>query len=376
MLSAAVQRGKTKRTERQRQIVQSEAQQSDCRITTLCALRVALVHFVRRLPASAYWLSGIALCLAGGCSGAQSALAPAGRGAERIAEIFWWMTAGAAVIWIAVIILAIWAALAPPESHNHRRSSFLIIGGGAVFPTIILAALLIYGLAPLPGLLAPAPEGSLKITVIGEQWWWRVNYQSPGGNVVVLANEIRLPVGETVEFRLESPDVIHSFWIPSLAGKMDMIPGRVTRLAITPSKTGVFRGACAEYCGTSHAFMNFDVVVHEKDAFERWLSHQGNPAAPPNAAAAARGQELFLANGCGACHTIRGTAAKGVIGPDLTHVGSRLSIGAGALPNTRDALVRWIARTDHVKPGVLMPAFGMLPQDDLQTLALYLEGLK
>ncbi|HEX2228220.1 MAG TPA: cytochrome B, partial [Candidatus Binatia bacterium] len=199
--------------------MKSEAHQSDCRIKTLCALRVALVDIVRRPRASAYWLNGITLCFVGGCSGAQSALAPAGHGAQRIAEIFWWMTAGAAVIWIAVIILAIWAALAPPESHNHRRSSFLIIGGGAVFPTIILAALLIYGLAPLPALLAPAPEGSLKITVIGEQWWWRVNYQPPGGNVVVLANEIRLPVGETVEFRLESPDVIHSFWIPSLAGK-------------------------------------------------------------------------------------------------------------------------------------------------------------
>ena len=286
------------------------------------------------------------------------------------------MTAGAVVIWIAVIILAIWAALAPPESHNHRRSSFLIIGGGALFPTIVLALLLIYGLAPLPTLLAPAPEGSLKITVTGEQWWWRVSYQPPDGNVVVLANEIRLPAGETVEFRLESPDVIHSFWIPSLGGKMDMVPGRVTRLALTPTKTGVFRGACAEYCGTSHALMSFDVVVHEKEAFERWLAHQETPAARPGASPSARGQELFLANGCGACHAIRGTTAKGIIGPDLTHVGSRLSIGAGALPNSRDALVRWIARTDHVKPGVIMPSFGMLPDEQLQAIALYLEGLR
>jgi cytochrome c oxidase subunit II len=342
-------------------------------------LRLALCHMrspLRRPQAFSCWLAAVAPWLAGGCSGPQSTLAPAGRGAERIAEIFWWMTAGAVVIWLAVIILAIWAALAPPESHNHRRSSFLIIGGGAVFPTIVLAALLIYGLAPIPVLLAPAPEGSLKITVSGEQWWWRVSYQTPEGNAVALANEIRLPAGETVEFRLESPDVIHSFWIPSLAGKMDMIPGRVTRLALTPTKTGVFRGACAEYCGTSHALMSFYVVVHEKEAFGRWLAHQQTPAAPPGAAAAARGQELFLANGCGACHTIRGTLAKGVIGPDLTHVGSRLSIGAGALPNTRNALVRWIARTDHVKPAVIMPAFGMLPQEHLQALAVYLEGLK
>ncbi len=286
------------------------------------------------------------------------------------------MTAGAVVIWIAVIALAIWAVLSPPEAHTQRRSSFLIVGAGAVLPTIILTALLIYGLAPIPALLQPAPEGSLKIGVSGEQWWWRVIYQPPGGNPVVLANEIRLPLGEPVEFSLASPDVIHSFWIPSLAGKMDMIPGRVTRLALTPTRTGVFRGACAEYCGTSHALMSFDVVVYEKPLFERWLAHQQTPAAEPSGAAQAHGRELFLANGCGACHTVRGTPAKGVIGPDLTHVGSRLSIGAGALANTRDGLVRWIARTDHVKPAVIMPAFGMLPQEHLQAMALYLEGLK
>jgi cytochrome c oxidase subunit 2 len=193
---------------------------------------------------------------------------------------------------------------------------------------------------------------------------------------VVLANEIRLPLGAPVQFRLESPDVIHSFWIPSLAGKIDMIPGRVTRLAVTPTKTGVFRGACAEYCGTSHALMSFYVVVDEQEAFERWLAGQQAPAAPPVGPDAARGQELFFANGCGACHMIRGTPARGVVGPDLTHIGSRVSIGAGILPNNAETLMRWIARTDHVKPAVIMPAFGMLPQKDLQALARYLEGLK
>jgi cytochrome c oxidase subunit 2 len=285
------------------------------------------------------------------------------------------MTAGATVIWLAVILLALWAARTPAESHTRRRSSLLIVGAGAVFPTICLTALLIYGLAPLPVLLAPAPQGSLKVAVSGEQWWWRVTYD-PDGKSVVLANEIRLPLGESVEFRLESPDVIHSFWIPSLAGKMDMIPGRTTRLALKASKTGVYRGACAEYCGTSHALMSLFVVVHEREDFERWLAHQATPAAAPRNHDSARGQALFLANGCGACHTIRGTSARGILGPDLTHVGSRLGIGAAALPNGRDALVRWIQRTDHVKPGVLMPAFGMLPQEDLHAMALYLEGLE
>jgi cytochrome c oxidase subunit II len=311
-----------------------------------------------------------------GCAGPQSTLDPAGREAERIAGIFWWMTVAGFAIWAAVIALAIWAIRASPEGHNQRRASLLIIGGGAVVPTLVLAVLLIYGLAPIPVLLAPVPEGSLRINVAGEQWWWRVRYQVPSGDPVVLANEIHLPVGEPVEFQLESPDVIHSFWIPSLGGKIDMIPGRVTRLALTPTKTGVFRGACAEYCGTSHALMSFYVVVEDKEAFERWLAHQRTPAPLPSAPIAAQGRELFLANGCGACHTVRGTPANGVVGPDLTHVGGRLSLGAGILPNDLQSLVKWIARTEHSKPGVLMPQFGMLPEEELQALAAYLKGLK
>ena len=286
------------------------------------------------------------------------------------------MTVGGGVIWIAMIVLAIWAIRTPAEAHSQRRTSLLIIGGGAVVPTLVLAVLLVYGLAPIPELVAPAPEGSLKINVAGEQWWWRVRYESSAGEPVMLANEIHLPVGEPVEFQLESPDVIHSFWIPSLGGKIDMIPGRVTRLALRPTKTGVFRGACAEYCGTSHALMSFYVVVEDKQAFERWLAHQQTPAPAPNTLLAAQGQEIFLANGCGACHTVRGTPANGVVGPDLTHVGGRLSIGAGILPSDVQSLVKWIARTEHTKPGVLMPDFGMLPQEELQALAVYLKGLE
>lgn len=310
------------------------------------------------------------------CDGPQSALEPAGRAAERIASLFWWMTAGAVVAWIAMIVLALYAVRVPPESHNQRRANLFIIGGGAVVPAIVIAVLVLYGLAPLPELLAPAPAGSLRITVSGEQWWWRVRYQSADGNAVLLANEIRLPVGEPVEFRLESPDVIHSFWIPSLAGKIDMIPGRITRLSLMPTKTGVFRGTCAEYCGASHALMSFYVVVEEKEAFNRWLRDQQAPALSPSEPHAVRGQELFLANGCGACHAIRGTPARGVLGPDLTHVGSRLSIGAGLLPNNPETLSYWLARTEQVKPGVLMPGFGMLPDEDLKALAAYMKALK
>jgi cytochrome c oxidase subunit 2 len=312
-----------------------------------------------------------------GCDGPQSTLDPAGRGAGRIADLFWWMAAGAGIIWLIVVGLTIYAMRIRPESHNYGVAT-LIIGGGAVLPTVVLTVLLAYGLAMVPDLLAPAPAGGLQIAVAGEQWWWRVRYLTSDGNgrAVELANEIRLPVGERVEFHLQSPDVIHSFWIPSLGGKIDMIPGRTNRLTLEPTRTGVFRGACAEYCGDSHALMNFDVIVLEKDDFAAWLAHQHKPAQPPTQPLAARGQELFLANGCGACHTVRGIAADGVVGPDLTHVGSRLSLGAGILPNDPEAFLQWIARTKGVKPGVHMPAFGMLPPEDLQALSAYLDGLE
>jgi cytochrome c oxidase subunit 2 len=239
-----------------------------------------------------------------------------------------------------------------------------------------LSGLLIYGPALLSDLLAQPSAGSLKIFVTGEQYWWRVRYGLPDGATIELANEIRLPVGESVEFQLEGNDVIHSFWIPSLAGKVDMIPGRVTRLTLLPAQTGTFRGVCAEYCGTAHALMAFPVVVLEKDEFARWLAGQREPAAAPGAATVSRGQQLFLANGCGARHTIRGSQAAGVIGPDLTHAGSRLTLGAGILPNEPEVFRQWIARPGKLKPGVLMPAFGRLPEDDLRARAVYLEELR
>ena len=313
------------------------------------------------------WLSG--------CSGVQSALAPAGRDAERIATLFWWMTGGALVVWVLVIALAVYLARLGGDPMNRRRNSTLVIGGGVAIPTAVLTILLVYGLAMIPETVARAPEGSLQIHVVGEQWWWRVRYVRPTGDFVDLANEIRLPAGEPVQFRLESDNVIHSFWIPSLAGKMDMIPGRITYLTVRPSTVGVFRGACAEYCGASHALMAFYVEVMERQAFDRWLEGQAKPAATVTGDAA-RGQDAFFSNGCNACHTIRGSEADGVIGPDLTHVGGRLSLGAGILPNEPEAFQRWITSTDHVKPGVHMPPFGMLPPEEVNALAAFLEALR
>jgi cytochrome c oxidase subunit 2 len=259
--------------------------------------------------------------------------------------------------------------------QGRRAASLLIIGGGVAAPTIVLSMLLVYGLPMLPAVLAPPAADALRIHVTGKQWWWRVEYVTAAGPVET-ANEIRLPVGQRVELQLSSRDVIHSFWVPSIAGKMDMIPGRVTRLALEPTRAGVFRGACAEYCGASHARMALDVVVMEPQEFTAWLDAQGRPAQSPSDAKLARGERAFLAHGCSACHSVRGLAVASRIGPDLTHVGSRLRIAAGTLPRGPGAIAGWILDPERVKPGVHMPPFRAMPAQDLTALAAYLDSLQ
>lgn len=319
----------------------------------------------------------IATLALAGCSSAQSTLDPAGVEAESIARLFRIMAVGAALVWATVVGIALYAGLLRPQPHSRRSARWLILAGGVIIPTVTLGALLLYGLVLMPQLRAPAPHEGLRIAVSGEQWWWRVDYHVPGRDApVTLANEVRLPVGERVAFELSSPDVIHSFWIPPLGGKLDMTPGRTTTLVLEPTRTGTFQGVCAEYCGTSHARMEFLAVVMEPDSFSRWLEAQAAPARPPTGPLARRGSAAFLEHGCGACHTVRGTTAAGGVGPDLTHVGSRLSLAAGTLPNDAAAFRRWIDQPHQVKPDVLMPAFGMLPDDDLDAIAAYLEGLQ
>lgn len=335
--------------------------------------RTQLGYRARRLGGGL--LMAVPLLLGAACEGPQSALDPAGSEAEKVAELFWIMTAGGTLIWLVVIGLAVYATRIRTGAHSVNWARWLILGAGAMFPTLVLAALLAYSLALMPQLRAD-DDVTLEIEVTGEQWWWRVRYRPEDGEAIELANEIRLPVGERVRFRLNSPDVIHSFWIPSLGGKMDMIPGRVNTLVLEPTRTGTFRGACAEYCGDSHALMNFRAVVMEREAFDAWLQAQAAPAHPPASTVAERGRQSFLANGCGACHRVRGTPADGRMGPDLTHVASRLTLGAGILPTEPGAFARWIGQTDRLKPGVHMPAFGMLPDTELAEIATYLSELE
>lgn len=303
------------------------------------------------------------------------ALLGAGRDAAEIAGLFRVMAAGAAVIWILITGLA-WHAMRSRRSRWSERSGLLLIaiGGGAV-PTVMLAALLAYGMPTLARQLDTSAPPSVRITVVGEQWWWRVRYELPGGRHVELANEVRLPRDRAAEVTLTSTNVIHSFWIPALAGKVDMLPGRITHLTLEPAATGSYRGMCAEYCGASHARMAFIVEVMEPDTFEQWLSAQALPATPAGSEVTA-GATAFLRNGCGACHSIRGSPAVATIGPDLTHVGSRGSIAAASLPNQPDDVARFIARPEHIKPGALMPPFAMLPPDQLNAIAAYLRSLQ
>jgi cytochrome c oxidase subunit 2 len=220
-----------------------------------------------------------------------------------------------------------------------------------------------------------ANNESVRIHVTGEQWWWRVSYEL-SGNAIASANEIRIPVGVDVQFTLDSADVIHSFWIPSLGGKVDMIPGRRTSLRIRAQRPGVYRGQCAEFCGGPHAWMAFSVMALPMEEFVDWLKAEAAPAARPASGVSSRGQALFEAAGCGSCHAVRGTDAVGRIGPDLTRVGARRSIGAELLPMSKENLARFIADGQRLKPDNRMPPFGIFGHDELDALATYLIGLK
>ncbi|MFZ3584084.1 cytochrome c oxidase subunit II [Loktanella sp. DJP18] len=317
----------------------------------------------------------LALLVLGACVGRQSVLDPAGRDATALLTLFLVMLVGLIVLWIGVNGMMLFFHKLSPRKYDEATARKLIIGGGIVFPTVVVAALLAWGLSIMPN--QRAPGDGLRIAVTGEQWWWRVAYWPDGAEApIIAANEIRMPVGARTEFTLNSAYVLHSFWIPALGGKMDMFPGRDTMMSLEPVKAGIFRGQCAEFCGASHALMAFETVAMEPADFEAWLEHEAEPAIPPTGPEAARGAVVFAAAGCGACHTVRGTEAVGQVGPDLTHVGSRKSLGAGILEPTLANIADWIAHTDDLKPEVEMPAYTDMPDEDLLALASYLKGLK
>ncbi len=309
---------------------------------------------------------GASLLLAG-CTFEQSALHPAGRDAEELSGLTWFMFGGAIVVWSIVMGVTVYAVLGRKRPRTERFADAFILGGGVAFPTIGLAILLVYGLSLLPNWTSSEPA-DLRVHVRAEQYWWSFGYELPDGSIVETANELHLPNDQTAEFVLTSTDVIHSFWIPALGGKMDVIPGRTNLLRLMPTKEGTYRGVCAEFCGPSHTFMAFPVVVHDAAGYAAWLEAERAPAAS--------GSDLFKLTGCDACHTIRGVAETGRVGPDLTHFGSRSTIGAATLPNTRENLLAWLTDPQRIKPGVAMPGYASLPEADRAALADYLMGLR
>ena len=309
-------------------------------------------------------------CLLSACNRHQSTLAPFGADAVDIRHLFIIMLVGAVIIAGAVALLMRHAVRAPEGAISHQKGMRIVLWLGGIIPTVVLMGLLAYSLPYMrPRPVAPA---DLQIAVDGEQFWWRVTYRPAGAIPVDSANEIRIPTGRTVAFRLSAGDVVHSFWIPGLAGKMDMIPGRTNDLIVRADKPGRYRGQCAEFCGLSHALMAFDVIAMPPAAFDAWLAEQARPARPSDTP----GARLFAENGCGGCHGIRGVNAPSRIGPDLTHFGSRRTLAAGILPMTEANIASFIRHPEKTKPGVRMPSFPQLSDDEAIALARYLQGLK
>lgn len=326
----------------------------------------------------------------------QSALHPAANsGAELIGQLGAVLYVGAALIFVVVMSLAIFGVVAKGRDVAVKR---WVIGGGLIFPSVTLTALLLYSIAVGNGLSSIGTRDALQlflecfgagesaasdearpltVHVIGKQWWWEVRYEHADGNEqVVLANEIRIPVDRPVELVLSTSDVIHSFWVPSLAGKVDMIPGRTTRLRVQTSELGKFRGICAEYCGGQHALMALVLVTQTPGDFAGWLERQAQPVLAPNDATMRIGYDAFFTAQCHTCHTIRGTPASGTDGPDLTHVGGREMLAAGVLDNHIGTMAGWIAGSQDIKPGNRMPDDPVLTGVELRALSAWLGSLE
>ena len=315
-----------------------------------------------------------AVFLLAGCDGRQSAFVPGGFNAREILSTSWLLFIGGGAIFLFVMALAVYAVLARPE--RFPGSNAWVLGGGILFPVTVLTALQVHEFGLARRLVTVAETPALTIEVTGHMWWWDVLYRPPDGEPLRSANEIVIPAGRPVEVLVKAADVLHSFWVPSLAGKIDMIPGHVNRLALLAEQPGVYRGQCAEYCGAQHALMAFDVVVEPAERFDAWLADQRRPAGRPADPFLAKGHDAFFTHGCQACHAVRGTAATGTIGPDLSGVGGRRSLAAGSFTNNAGTLAGWIASAQHLKPENRMPSFDVMDGESLRALSAWLESLK
>jgi len=300
---------------------------------------------------------------------------PKGSEAHTIAGVWWLMCGLAAAVYIVVggfILVAAFRGRGTPEGRPSRiRDNTFIWVGGIIVPALIL---LVLGAATVhaSNTLRKPEKNALRIEVVGKRWWWAVSYPDLKFDT---ADEVHIPVGRPIEIGLDSDNVIHSFWVPQLGGKVDLIPGQHNVWRMKATKEGTYRGECAEYCGLEHAKMNFLVVAQSPASFDTWALRHQRPPSEPVSQLAANGQVVFMRAPCAGCHTIRGTTAQGTIGPDLTDIGSRLTLGANTVPNTEGYLGGWIVNSQTIKPGNLMPPIP-LSSNDLQALIAYLRSLK
>lgn len=333
-------------------------------------------RFVRLIPPC------LLLLLSPPGQAAPSALAPASPDASRVA-LWWWILFGVAgVVFAIVMALMLFALLRRggrraereelPPRLERRWFLFVLLAGG-VIPAVILSTVMGLNVYSELRLAREAARPNLAVQVIGHQWWWEVYYPREG---FTTANELHVPVGQSVEVKLSTADVIHSFWVPQLSPKQDLIPGQTNTLTFTATQPGTYRGQCAEFCGLQHAHMIFTVIADPPPVYAAWAARQQQPAPPPPYNTAAfQGQQIFQGSACVYCHAVRGTNASSRLGPDLTHIASRLTLGAGTLPNNRGNLAGWIVNAQAVKPGNKMPPM-YLSSSKLNELLAYLETLQ
>ncbi len=336
-----------------------------------------------RLNVAALRILIAAACLSlASCGGNHSALNPAGPQSERIGNLWWLLFTVSVIVFVLVVAFMLYGAYrsrrrnnaATDENAERRMARAVSIAVAVTVVTLfgLLVASVLTGRA-----ISPPPSGDfLTIKITGHQWWWEVEYEDPvASQRVTTANEIHIPTGQTVMLKLTSHDVIHSFWVPSLHGKKDLIPDHEIITTIQADAPGTFRGQCAEFCGHQHAHMAFFIIAEPPDQFQAWLENQRKPSVQPADQLQARGQQVFLTKSCVLCHTIQGTPAGAHVGPNLTHVASRQTIAAGTIPFAHDSLARWVVDSQSVKPGNRMPQ-NMLSPEELQALLAYLESLK
>lgn len=333
---------------------------------------------LKRVGQAGVLLVLLALTLTGCGPEPQSAMLPASDFAELLQDlfenIFWWAV-GVFVVVEGALVYALFKFRDRPgnEEAEQFHGHALLEIAWTLAPALILVAIFI-PTAEAIFQVDQAPEDAdeaLKVEVIGNQWWWRFNYPDLD---ITTANEMHVPVGRQVELEMISNDVIHSFWVPRLGGKRDVFPARNTYLWFTPDSTGTYDGACAEYCGTSHALMKTQVVVEDSADFREWVELQRQPAEEPTDSLARQGRDVFM-RVCIACHTVEGTSARSEIGPDLTHIASRRTIAAGILDNTPENMARWLRRPQEVKPGNQME-IPRLSEDQIEALVAYMETLE